>query len=198
MDVRIGIVVGERTDVNRDGSEPGRIIQAMITDPSDVQNVQTCQGGEEFNPTDGMQVIIAAGGSAYKIGLAFDDGIPAIMARGGKRIYATDPTGDHEVAEVRLHPDGKIELLNAEVAMTMQPDGSVTVENDNAGFTMSAAGQFTFHGTGSTFDHNVTVNGDITAHTVTGSTDVIAAGKSGKTHKHSGVTTGGGQTGVPV
>jgi hypothetical protein len=54
--------------------------------------------------------------------------------------------------------------------------------------------------------HNVTIvaplttiNGDVQVNgTLTASTDVIGGGKSLKTHKHGGVTTGAGQTGVPV
>jgi phage baseplate assembly protein V len=44
-----------------------------------------------------------------------------------------------------------------------------------------------------TINGNVQVNGTLTA-----SVDVIGGGKSLKTHKHGGVTVGGGQTGVPV
>lgn len=45
----------------------------------------------------------------------------------------------------------------------------------------------------------VTVATDITAQgTITGVTDVIAATVSGKTHAHTGVTTGGGTSGPPV
>lgn len=40
--------------------------------------------------------------------------------------------------------------------------------------------------------------GTITAPTVVGTTDVTFGGKSGVGHKHGGVATGGGQTGVPV
>jgi len=45
----------------------------------------------------------------------------------------------------------------------------------------------------------VVVNGNLTATgTITGQTDVIAATVSGKTHVHSGVSTGSGDTGEPV
>lgn len=43
------------------------------------------------------------------------------------------------------------------------------------------------------FAGNITTPG-----TVTATTDVVGGGKSVKSHKHGGVTTGGGQTGVPV
>jgi hypothetical protein len=42
------------------------------------------------------------------------------------------------------------------------------------------------------------VTGAITAATVTGTTDVSAAGTSLHTHKHGGVSTGGGNTGTPL
>ena len=45
----------------------------------------------------------------------------------------------------------------------------------------------------------VTINGDVhVTGTLTADTDVVGGGKSLKTHKHGGVTTGSGQTGTPV
>jgi hypothetical protein len=38
----------------------------------------------------------------------------------------------------------------------------------------------------------------VTAPTVAGTTDVTFGGKSAGSHKHSGVSTGAGQTGTPV
>lgn len=178
MDVRIAIITGSRIASNRDGSEPGRILQCMVTDPSDVQNVQTCQAGEEFNPPEGCTAVLVGGGSAYKIAAVVDDAIPPVMAKGGKRIYATDPTGAEVVAEMRLNPDGSIAVSNDAASITMGVDGAVTVSNGAASFTMSAGGTFSFHGVGTTFDHPVTVAGTLTAG------EVIGGGKTLSTHTH--------------
>lgn len=53
---------------------------------------------------------------------------------------------------------------------------------------------------GSTYGGNIVTAGNITstAGTVTGATDVVGGGKSLRTHVHSGVTTGAGDTGPPV
>ncbi len=56
---------------------------------------------------------------------------------------------------------------------------------------------FTVNGD-SQFNGNVNSTGTVTAPTVAGTTDVTFGGKSGVGHKHGGVATGGGQTGVPV
>lgn len=202
MDIRIGIVTGSKVAPNADGAEPGRVLQAVITDVQDTQNVQTCQAGDEYHPPNGATVVLSAGGSAYKIALTFDDGIAPIMEKGGRRIYATDADGAAEVAEARLHPDGKIELLNDQADLTMLPDGTVTIANGAGGATLSPAGVWTFHGTASHFDHPVTmaetleVTGalsslaSVTAPQVTGSTDVTAGSKALAAHKHTTTTTG--------
>lgn len=203
MEVRIAIVTGSRVAPNGDGEVAGRVLQGMITDPADVQNIQTCQAGDEYNPPNGVTVVLAAGGNAYKIALALDDAIAPIMLPGGKRIYATDAAGDAEVAEARLHPDGKIELLNAEAAVTMLPDGTVMIANGAGGATLSPAGVWAFQGTASHFDHPVTmaatleVATSVSAPSIIGTTDVTFAAKSAKDHKHTGGTISG-QTGVPL
>jgi len=49
------------------------------------------------------------------------------------------------------------------------------------------------------FTGKITTDGDITSSgTVKGTTDVLAGSISGKSHKHTGVTAGSAQTGIPV
>lgn len=203
MEIRIGVVAGSRVDVNGDGTEEGRILQAVITDHTDVQNIQTCQPGEEYNPPNGCQVMIAAAGESFKVALAFDDTIAPIMEPGGRRIYATDPDGEAEVAELRLHPDGKIEALNEAANITVLPDGTITAANGAASITMSPAGVITFHGASAHFDCPVTMDStlavatSVTAPSVVGSTDVTAGGKALAAHRHTTTTTGA-PTSVPL
>lgn len=203
MGVKIGTVTGRKIAINRDGDVPGRILQAVTTSIRDVQNVQTCQNGDEYNPANGTTLIIVSAGEAYKIAVAGDDGIAPVMEPGGHRVYATDPTGANVMAEAQLHPDGKIELLNAKVTMTMLPDGKVTVENGAGSFTMNSDGSFIFAGISSHFDHPVTmastlaVTTSVTAPLIAGTADVTFAGKSAKDHTHTTTTTGN-PTGVPL
>ena len=186
MDILIGVVTSSELGQNRDGEVAGRLLQAAISEPTDVQTVEMAQGGDEFHPPPGIRLVLVDAGDCL-MAVGTDDGIPPAMDPGGRRIYSLDPTGMTVMAEVQL-----------------KPDGTIVARNGAASFTMSKDGKFTFHGVSSTFDHPVTVNstitatGTITAPTVVGSTDVTFAGKSAKDHKHSGVQTGPWQTGVPV
>lgn len=169
MEIAIGGVTGRFIGKNRDGISPGRLLQVVFTGIHDVQTVEAAQPGEEYNPPDGTRVITVQAGNACKMSVGFDDGVAPVMAVGGKRLYSTDQTGETVKAELRLHPDGKVELFNGEVALTLQPNGQAIVANDNASFTMNADGSFAFHGISSHFDHPVTmastleVTGDISS-----------------------------------
>lgn len=203
MEIRTAIVTGSEVVPTGDGAEPGRVLQAIVTDLVDVQNVATCQAGDEYHPPNGVMLVLVAGGSAYKLAVALDDGVAPIMAAGGKRIYSTDATGENVKAEVRCHPDGKLEVLNDQAALTILPDGTITVANGAAGLTLAPSGVITFHGTSSVFDHPVTMQKALNmsgagADGVVTCADVTFNGISAKTHKHGGVQAGASQTGVPV
>ena len=203
MDILIGVVTSSELGHNRDGEVAGRLLQAAISEPTDVQTVEMAQGGDEFHPPPGIRLVLVDAGDCL-MAVGTDDGIPPAMDPGGRRIYSLDPTGMEVKAEVQLKPDGTAITRNDAGSVTISPDGTIVARNGAASFTMSKDGKFTFHGVSSTFDHPVTVNstitatGTITAPTVVGSTDVTFAGKSAKDHKHAGVQTGPGQTGVPV
>lgn len=211
MEVRTGIVTGSKIVTHPEATAPGRVLHVALTSIEDVQTVQTCQAGEEFSPTGGCVAVVVPGvGQAYKLAAAIDDCLPPVMDPGGKRIYATDPQGNAEVAEVRLYPDGRVQAFNEQAHVTLAPSGAITVGNDAGGATLSAAGVWTFHGTASHFDHPVTMastlevtgaissDESVTAPTVEGATDVVFAGKSAVGHKHQYVSpVGVSDTGVP-
>lgn len=71
------------------------------------------------------------------------------------------------------------------------------VEIDASESTTITTPTFTVNGN-TQFNGDAEATGTMKAPTVNGTTDVIFAGKSSKTHKHSGVQTGGGQTGAPA
>lgn len=177
MELRVGIVTGRETVVNRETGGPSvRLLQVQITDHNDVQTVQLVgQAGEEVNPPNGTLVLVLPGGQAFKLSAGTSDWVVPIMDIGGKRLYALDPTTGEVSCDIRLNPDS-----------------SVTVANSLASFTMTAAGVFNFSGVSANFDC------PLTAPTVTGTTDVVFAGKSAVTHIHSGVLAGGANTGVTV
>ncbi len=95
------------------------------------------------------------------------------------------PSTDADVVHIQM-PDGAVIAYNhATHSLTVTlPDGGTAV--------VDAPGGTTWKGP-VTFTDNVTVNATLTA-----SEDVIGGGKSLKSHKHSGVSAGGAQTGAPV
>lgn len=196
--LRVGIVTGRETAVNREaGGPPVRLLQVQITDHNDVQTVQLVgQAGEEVNPPNGTLVLLLPGGQAFKLSAGTSDWVVPIMDVGGKRIYAVDPTGG-VICDLQLKPDGSIVLAGPEASLSMLPDGAVEVTNGAASFTMSPAGEFTFTGTAANFECPVSSTVSVTAPSVVGTTDVTFGGKSAGTHTHGGVQTGAGNTGVP-
>lgn len=87
---------------------------------------------------------------------------------------------------------GGLPMMNAAPTQFIELD-------DDEGITIQAAAGRKIKLIG---DVEITGNVDHTGNlhssgTITGDTDVIAAGKSGKTHTHSGVQTGSGNTGAP-
>lgn len=195
MDLSAGIVVGRKTERNRDGALPVRILQVMITDMADVQNVQLVgQAGEECNPPDGSLVLINSAGEAFKLSAGTADTVPPIMGVGGKRIYSTDAANENVMAEVRLHPDGAIEILNAKTTILIE-NGVVSIQTDNNLEINSAK---------TIINNDVDINGvlnvseSVTSPNVYGTTDVVYAGKSAKGHYHGGVAYGSGFTGTSL
>lgn len=189
MDTRIGIVTGRKVALNRGRGVNTRLLQVMLTDVNDVQTVQLIeQMGEESNPPNGCMIAVIPGAKAFKLGVATFDGIEPNLSVGGKRIYSIDPSDHSVVAEIRLDPDGKITLTGPNATQVIDPDGTVTVSNQSASFIMNSDGSFLFNGTSTVFNHTVTV-------------PELKFGSTQKTltdHRHSGVQTGSGNTGVPV
>lgn len=114
----------------------------------------------------------------------------------GDMVEVQFPSGDPESGFIsqRLYndidrplnvPAGEFWLVHKSGSMLkFHADGSVEIKA-NAGITSSAT---SWAHTG-----NITVTGTLTA-----TTDVVGGGKSLKTHVHSGVQTGGSNTGAPV
>ena len=178
MDVLIGIVTGAEVKVNRDGTLPGRLCQAVITDPEDVQTIEAPQGSDEFHPPNGCRLLILEAGPDCKMVVGYDDGIAPVMEAGGRRVYSLNTGGDRVMAEMQLKPDGTAFVQNDEgsitilpdgtiiarnkaVSTTLKPDGTATTANDGGSFTMDPNGNFTFHGKSSLFDHSVTIRGAV-------------------------------------
>ena len=94
--------------------------------------------------------------------------------------------GNHLIS---LRPSGELYITNGGAKITLKPDGNIELDPSA---TLTILGnvevQGTLHST-----QNITCDTTITA-----TTDVIGGGKSLKTHTHSGVTSGGSNSGPPV
>lgn len=99
---------------------------------------------------------------------------------------------------LKLTADGKVTLnSNTDLNVTVGGNFNATVTGNvvaNVSGNLNAAVTGTITSSAGQWNHsgNMTVTG-----TLTGTTDVVGGGKSLKTHTHSGVTTGAGNTGVP-
>jgi hypothetical protein len=106
--------------------------------------------------------------------LNLSDGFALVGVRSKKRAFANF---DSAVARLRTDDDSAYLEFNPEAKT----------------FTMVASGGITLNGV--TIDSFGNVGSPAT---VTATTDVVGGGKHLKTHVHSGVTTGGSNTGAPV
>lgn len=149
-----------------------------------------------------------------------DDSISPPVRWGGMRCGKTRVWSPPSVGEQGLLfcPDGEIEnavfvpgivcdafppVGNSETEMIEFEDGSrITYDPVGHSFEINLAADATAKIVapgGLTIDADITINGDIDLQgKMTASDDVIADGKSLKSHKHGGVQAGGAQSGPPV
>lgn len=106
-----------------------------------------------------------------------------------------------------LKPSGSnVELKWGDKLISMKPSGEIAVSNASGSYTLKGDGNIELRPAATvTVIGNVEVQGtlhttqNITCDTtITGTTDVVGGGKSLKNHVHSGVTSGGSNTGTPV
>ena len=108
MVAETGLVTGSEIKKNRDGGKPVRLLQAVISDPDDVQTVEWIgKPGEDNGLQPGDTVAIITIGST-KFAIAADDGITPDAADGEKKLYSR--SGDAKAAEVIFRVNGDIEL----------------------------------------------------------------------------------------
>lgn len=97
---------------------------------------------------------------------------------------------DHLAAQNVTYDSEGVALYNGNTKIRLKDDGSAIITNGSAVITLSG-GDIAITG-------NVTISGDLTVNkTITATTDVVTNNISLKQHTHGGVTTGGGNTGLP-
>ncbi len=96
---------------------------------------------------------------------------------------------------LKFHNDGSVELTsNQNLTATVGGNLAASVTGT---VNITASGQGTLGASAWTMNGNLTLNGTLTATGNVSAPDVIFGGKPASTHKHLGVTAGGGVSGVP-
>ena len=131
--IYIGTVTGREIKNNRDGDAPVLLIQAVLTDETDVQTVEYIPApGEDVNPPDGTSVIVFEISQSYKVAMAGDDGIIPSMKPGEKKIYSI--SGESISAFINLLDTGVIELNGNTRNAARQDDSTVSTSTEDSGF----------------------------------------------------------------
>lgn len=105
--VDIGKVTGQQVGINRDATEARRLMQVQITDDNDVQTAELMNpAGIDTNPVNGCLLTIVAGGRAWKIAIAANDGVTPSVDTGEIRIYCQ--VGGAIVSNVYCNKDGEV------------------------------------------------------------------------------------------
>lgn len=160
---------------------------------ANITIVHYADPGDDSSPLPGDKVAgMPTQRSGSAIAVAYLDLKNLMKAQpGDKRIYSRDSAGN-QVAEVWLKNNGDIIVDNGEGIFSVLADGTISGVNQNGSFALVPGGNFVVNGVTIDTGGNITTLGDVTANEVTASGVVLT------THIHSGVETGGGNTGGPV
>jgi phage baseplate assembly protein V len=124
-----------------------------------------------------------------------------ILPTVGQQVAVATPEGDLEQAFVLggLPSSAMAPLFLGEKTAIRFADGATVTYDPAAGLSIETPGAVVITAAdGVTINADLTVQGDVqVSKTLTAQTDVVGGGKSLKTHKHTGVTTGGGLSGAP-
>jgi len=109
MKVYTGKVKSSKIETNLDGKKDVRILEIEVTEPDDVQTIQQVLhvGNDNGIVVDSTAIILEIS-EAFKIAIAFDDGITPEMGEGSKKIYSQE-NGSIK-AFINLFSDGNIDL----------------------------------------------------------------------------------------
>lgn len=208
--VDIGTVTGLDIRKNRDGGADVRLLQVQMVG-DDVQTVQYMpMAGDDSPPQVGDKVAIIPIGPAFQVAVGVQDSVTPSAAAGERLLYSRDASGAL-IASVHLKKNGAILISNALASVVLNANGSIDIAGvlgtgelktdgswDLNGVLMDLLGNMTVPGNlgvgGSIGGGGVSMDGG----TLTADAVETSGGIDLDTHKHGGVTTGGGQTGGPV
>lgn len=135
MKLETGLVTGSEIKKNKDGKNPVRLLQVVISDPDDVQTAEWIgKLGEDDGVAPGMTVLILAVGST-KFAFAADDGIVPDAQNGEKKLYSLQNKA--KAAEINLAANSDIELKSGAGAnINLRENGDVEL-NGTGDFVIS-------------------------------------------------------------
>lgn len=176
----------------------------------DILSATHAQGsGDDAYPLPGdypVSVWIERSGGLVTVGFVEPDATQAAQP-GDRRMYSRTAQRA-EAAQVWIKNDGTVLVSNPSGSYELRPDGSHMLLNANGSYELradgshrsqNAAGYYELQAGGTVDVNTATIDpgGNIVATSVT-SPSMVVAGKELKDHKHSGVTSGGAQTGPNV
>lgn len=135
MQLETGVVSGWEIKKNKDGDQPVRLLQVIISDPQDVQTVEWMgNSGEDDGLVAGMTVLIGTVGST-KFAFAADDGLEPDAGGNEKKIYSSE--NGVKAAEINLRKNGDIEIKSKSGAsVNLKTSGEIEL-NGNTDFVIS-------------------------------------------------------------
>ncbi len=135
MRLETGVVSGWEIKKNKDGEQPVRLLQVIISDPEDVQTVEWMgKPGEDDGLVAGMTVLIGTVGST-KFAFAADDGLEPDAGGNEKKIYSSE--NGVKSAEINLRKNGDIEIKSKTGAsVNLKTSGEIEL-NGNTDFVIS-------------------------------------------------------------
>jgi phage gp45-like len=216
-----GRVTNREVKINGQGGHPVMMLQVVVSDPKDVRQCElVTHHGAKSSPPNGSRVVIGHIGRNWPVAIACDDLQAPGVNPGESRYYSTDADGNAVVAQIYFKNDGtmevsadtKVNVVAPEIEATATesikataPQVTVTASSKVSvvtplaefsgnvsvvGLLASTGGLAISGGSGAVITGNMSATG-----TITGTTDVVAGGISGKNHTH--VDPQGGSTDPP-
>ena len=110
-----GKVLDSEIGPNGDGDTDVRILTVELADGDDVQTVEYYDdGGRDYLPPDGAEVVIVDVSSAHRVAVAVDDRQTPAVGKGEQELYSLEADGETKAAKIKLDQAGAITLNDGE------------------------------------------------------------------------------------
>lgn len=106
-----GKVLDSEIGPNGDGDTDVRILTVELADGDDVQTVEYYDdGGRDYLPPDGAEVVIVDVSAAHRVAVAVDDRQTPAVGKGEQELYSLEADGETKAAKIKLDQAGAITL----------------------------------------------------------------------------------------